>query len=150
MASNTTPVQLLATYSIRFINNTYDRFMNTEPQENDKKGVNKNNKNKDSKDFERLMAWIQGLLVWDEPSKSIVALAVFNVSFWVLVWIRRPISIVFFISFIGYLVKTWKTKIWPEIRGKVDTTCLCFIWFFLYFFQSHPHKTSWKGKSKYH
>ena len=85
------------------------------------KKEDKNNKrcqspSEEDRQFELLLQRMQSLLLWENPYHSLTALSVFNISFWILVWTRRPISIVFFVSFILYLIRIWKTKIWPEIR----------------------------------
>ena len=78
----------------------------------------KSDGSEESPQVEQFLAWIQELLLWENPSQSLTAFGVFNASFWVLVWSRRPISIVFFLGFLAYSFKTWKTKVWPEIRGQ--------------------------------
>jgi hypothetical protein len=82
----------------------------------DKKTVHK--KHHEDRQMEQFFTWIQSILLWDNIRHTLTAFGVFNITFWMLVWTRRPISIVFFLGFVAHSFKTWKTKIWPEIRGQ--------------------------------
>ncbi|XP_069111875.1 reticulophagy regulator 3-like isoform X2 [Argopecten irradians] len=60
---------------------------------------------------------VQSLLVWEYPRKSAVLFIFVHGIFWFLAAVGcRFYFVVSTVSYIVYLVRTWKHKIWPEIR----------------------------------
>ncbi|XP_033762943.1 reticulophagy regulator 3-like isoform X2 [Pecten maximus] len=67
--------------------------------------------------IEPLVMRIQSLLVWEYPRKSAVLFICVHGIFWFLAAVGcRFYFVVSTVTYIVYLVRTWKHKIWPEIR----------------------------------
>ncbi|XP_021350778.1 protein FAM134C-like isoform X2 [Mizuhopecten yessoensis] len=67
--------------------------------------------------IEPLVMRIQSLLVWEYPRKSAVLFICVHGLFWFLAAVGcRFYFVVSTVTYIIYLVQTWKHKIWPEIR----------------------------------
>ncbi|XP_060085815.1 reticulophagy regulator 3-like isoform X2 [Ylistrum balloti] len=67
--------------------------------------------------IEPLVMRIQSLLVWEYPRKSAVLFVCVHGIFWFLAAVGcRFYFVVSTVTYIVYLVQTWKHKIWPEIR----------------------------------
>ncbi|KAL4222298.1 hypothetical protein ACF0H5_018335 [Mactra antiquata] len=67
--------------------------------------------------FEATIMKIQSLLVWEKPMKSTVMLAAVHCIFWFFMYSGcRFYSVLSCVIMALFFLRTWKKKIWPEIR----------------------------------
>lgn len=67
--------------------------------------------------WESYMMTTQSLLIWEKPSRSIIALIAANVIFWLVVWSEPKLYFVLGSVGLGiFLHHQWLHCIWPEIR----------------------------------
>ncbi|CAG2176194.1 unnamed protein product [Oppiella nova] len=68
--------------------------------------------------LEPIVVKLQGLMIWDQPYHSMVALIAFNCLYWLFVWFNRFsfYSYLAIALFCIYFLILWTQYIWPEIR----------------------------------
>lgn len=69
--------------------------------------------------YERLLTYLQAVLVWEKPVQCVLLYAVVNLVFWFFAW--TSLRLLFLVAAglaLVVFVDTWRNKIWPEIRVK--------------------------------
>jgi len=103
-------------YSISTVNWIVDKFEEPKKQLEGDQNQSKRSNNDSCPELEKAVVATQTLLIWDDPRKTLTAIASLNVGFWFLIWTRTPLSILCLLCFTVRLLFLWRTKIWPEIR----------------------------------
>lgn len=69
--------------------------------------------------YERVLTYLQAVLVWEKPVQCVLLYAVVNIVFWF--FALTSLRLLFLVAsglVLAVLVDTWRNKIWPEIRVK--------------------------------
>lgn len=69
--------------------------------------------------YERVLTYLQAVLVWEKPLQCVLLYAVVNLVFWF--FALTSLRLLFLVAsglVLAVLVDTWRNKIWPEIRVK--------------------------------
>lgn len=69
--------------------------------------------------YERLLTYLQAVLVWEKPVQCVLLYAVVNLVFWF--FALTSLRLLFLVASglaLAVFVDTWRNKIWPEIRVK--------------------------------
>lgn len=69
--------------------------------------------------YERLLTYLQAVLVWEKPVQCVLLYAMVNLLFWF--FALTSLRLLFLVAaglVLAVLVDTWRNKIWPEIRVK--------------------------------
>ncbi|XP_033826929.1 reticulophagy regulator 3 [Periophthalmus magnuspinnatus] len=69
--------------------------------------------------YERLLTYLQAVLVWEKPVQCVLLYALVNLVFWF--FALTSLRLLFLVASglaVAVFVDTWRTKIWPEIRVK--------------------------------
>ncbi|XP_019950296.1 reticulophagy regulator 3 isoform X2 [Paralichthys olivaceus] len=67
--------------------------------------------------YERVLTYLQSVLVWERPLQCLLLYTVVNIVFWF--FALSSLRLLFLLAFglaVVVCVDTWKNKIWPEIR----------------------------------
>nr|XP_027198626.1 uncharacterized protein LOC113792867 [Dermatophagoides pteronyssinus] len=68
--------------------------------------------------FESQLIALQGILIWEKPRDSILALIFFTCFYWMFVLLQpRLISVVATLAFCYHFYEMWIRFVWPEIRA---------------------------------
>lgn len=68
--------------------------------------------------FESQLIALQGILIWEKPRDSILALITFTCFYWIVVlWQPRLLSVLATLAFCYHFYEMWIRYVWPEIRA---------------------------------
>uniref|UniRef100_A0A6A7FSF0 Reticulophagy receptor Fam134b-like n=1 Tax=Hirondellea gigas TaxID=1518452 RepID=A0A6A7FSF0_9CRUS len=67
--------------------------------------------------WESYVITTQSLMIWEKPTRSVIALLLINIIFWLTVWIEpKPYFLLGSAALGVFLHQQWVYSIWPEIR----------------------------------